>query len=106
MNLNQIQQGDVLLIRITELPKNVKKTANRIVAHGESGHTHILTGNVQMYECNNDNDLFFEVLGNDVELKHEEHNVVTSDILSPGFYKVGRIVEYDYETEEAKYVKD
>jgi hypothetical protein len=40
-----IEQGDILLIRVDELPAGVKKRVDRTLAFGEtSGHHHTLTG--------------------------------------------------------------
>jgi hypothetical protein len=44
-------QGDVQFRQITKLPKNAKKVSNKPIALGEhSGHMHILTGDVEMFE--------------------------------------------------------
>lgn len=44
-------QGDVQFSTISAIPKNAKKVANKPIALGEhSGHMHVLTGDVQMFE--------------------------------------------------------
>lgn len=44
-------QGDVQFSTITSIPANAKKVTNRPIALGEhSGHMHVLTGDVQMFE--------------------------------------------------------
>lgn len=44
-------QGDVQFKQVASLPKNAKKVNNRPIAYGEhSGHQHVLTGDVDMYE--------------------------------------------------------
>lgn len=44
-------QGDVQFRQISELPNAVKLISNRPIAYGEhSGHQHVLTGDVQMFE--------------------------------------------------------
>lgn len=50
-NLLQGHQGDVQFKQIKNLPANVKKIANKPIALGEhSGHMHILTGDVELFE--------------------------------------------------------
>lgn len=44
-------QGDVQFKQITKLPAGAKKVSNRPIAYGEhSGHQHVLTGDVEMFE--------------------------------------------------------
>lgn len=45
------QQGDVQFKQIASIPANAKKIANKPIALGEhSGHMHILTGDIQLFE--------------------------------------------------------
>lgn len=45
------RHGDLLLIRIGEMPRNLKKTDSKILAVGEvSGHKHQLTGQATVWE--------------------------------------------------------
>lgn len=44
-------QGDVQFATIASIPANAKKVTNRPIALGEhSGHMHVLTGDVEMFE--------------------------------------------------------
>lgn len=44
-------QGDVQFASLESLPEGVTKIANRPLAYGEhSGHQHVLTGDVQLFE--------------------------------------------------------
>ena len=44
-------QGDVQFATISKIPAGAKKLKNRPIAYGErSGHQHVLTGNVQLFE--------------------------------------------------------
>lgn len=44
-------QGDVQFKQVKDLPAGAKKVSNRPIALGEhSGHQHVLTGDVDMYE--------------------------------------------------------
>jgi hypothetical protein len=47
----RFHQGDVIGCSIAEVPKGAIKIENRPIAYGEhSGHVHVLTGDVQMFE--------------------------------------------------------
>lgn len=55
--------GDVQGKQIKNLPKGASKIINQPIAYGEtSGHCHILTGDVELYELNGKK---FAVIGND-----------------------------------------
>ena len=67
--------GDVQFKMIDKLPQNAIKVENKPLAYGEiSGHVHILTGNVEMFEIEGKT---FAIVGNDgARLQHVlEHNV-------------------------------
>jgi len=38
-----------------------------------------------------------------IDISHEEHK---PQLLKPGFYKIGRVVEYDYDRQEQRAVAD
>jgi len=45
-------QGDVQFATINAIPKAAKKIQNKPIALGEqSGHMHVLTGDVELFEC-------------------------------------------------------
>lgn len=47
----KFMQGDVIGFSIAKLPDNAKKINNKPVALGEhSGHQHVITGDVELYE--------------------------------------------------------
>jgi hypothetical protein len=47
----RFHQGDVIGASIDKIPSEAKKVVNRPIALGEhSGHMHVLTGDVQMFE--------------------------------------------------------
>jgi len=61
MKLKKGHQGDVQFRQITSMPKGAKETINKPIALGEhSGHQHVLTGDVKMYELE---DTVFAVVG-------------------------------------------
>lgn len=39
-----IFQGDVMIMRVREVPNDVKKLPDNIIAHSETGHNHIAVG--------------------------------------------------------------
>lgn len=90
------QQGDSLSRKIDKLPANTKLIASEhiIVAHGESGHSHVIDyPNVELRE--DDNEIKYLVNNNKVEVPaiHEEHKIVT---YVPGIHKLGLVREKDY----------
>jgi len=106
--------GDVQGYSIAELPKGAKKITSiegRIIARGESsGHSHILTGDVDMYELDGQ---VFAVVGKDgafhqhykeANIKEEtfKANKNISDCdhtkecrIEPGVYAIGLDRQYD-----------
>lgn len=53
MTTLKFHQGDVIGASIENLPDNVRKVSNKPIATGEvSGHVHILTGQVELFEIN------------------------------------------------------
>ena len=100
----QIQQGDVLLEKIGSIPINAKKQNHLILAEGEhTGHFHQVQESNQADLFELDGILYLDVLGDNVSLTHQEHNLA---IIPRGKYQVGIVLEYDYETEEARRVQD
>src|SRR3990167_6351737 len=93
----QLQQGDVLLEKITTLPMEVKqKKADKrgfVFAEGEhTGHYHAVEeeDGVEFYELNG---TLFLKTEKEVDLTNQEHNTIT---IEPGIYKIGRVREMDY----------
>lgn len=104
-NKNQLQQGDVTLLKIQSLPPGEAKVLARqrcVLAEGEAtGHAHVLE----------DDDAELIAIGEKIILrleragivKHEEHKPIA---LEPGLYQIGRIQEYDYLSQMARPVAD
>jgi hypothetical protein len=95
-------QGDVQFTQVSKLPANAKKIENRPIAYGEhSGHQHVLTGNVDMYEI--DGKMVAVVNGDGARLQHIHESKMTekawtlteeleiadhkSHLLPPGIYE-------------------
>lgn len=81
------RQGDILLVEVSKVPENVKKTDN-VLARGEiTGHSHRMAGD-QIQVLQGDDQLFVSGIG---ELIHEEHDAIPID----GNYQVIRQREYN-----------
>lgn len=115
--------GDVQGYIINELPKNAKKVTTiegRIIARGEtSGHCHILTGDVELFELDGQ---IFAVVGKDgaYHQHYKEANVKeetfkinknisdcdhTNDCkILPGTYAIG--LDQQYDPHEGLWVKN
>jgi len=106
--LKQFQHGDVLGIRVDELPAGCKHIQPRngryILADGEvTGHAHAIAvaDGIKLYEAS-DGTIY---LRTEVEapLTHEEHH---RQIITPGIYEIGRVVEVDPFEGEIRKVMD
>jgi len=91
----QIQQGDLLMVRIGP-PQEVPSRKKRLVLQrGElTGHSHVLEGRILRHAT----DPRIIVVGGDgATLTHQEHKAL---VIPPGTYRLGRVREYcyDYET--------
>lgn len=106
--MRQIQQGDVLLQQVKQIPTGTKArtpgTRGHVLAEGEAtGHAHVIdaTEGLELREAP-DGTLYARITSA-VELRHEEHQTVT---VPPGVYKVGKVQEFDHFAEEARDVLD
>ena len=102
---NTIQQGDVLLRKLSTLPSGEKKVISRkklILAEGEvTGHYHeIVESDSELIQIG---DKIILSLANSSVLTHQEHNHVTVDA---GIWEVGRVQEYDYFAQMSRQVAD
>lgn len=76
-NLLKGHQGDVQFQQVPKLPAGAAKVANRPIAFGEhSGHQHVLTGDVDMYEI--DGKLVAVVGGDGARLQHIHESKMTT----------------------------
>lgn len=99
-----VQQGDVLLKRVESLPGGLKEAKTKTLQHGETtNHRHrfLDNANVQVFIDDTHTDLEritaaqrkFIIVGDTVQLFHEEHNPVT---VEPGVYEIDIVREFDY----------
>lgn len=102
----QIQQGDVLLNQIRELPQGVERVSREeglfIIAKGEAtGHHHAIADKgVTLWELKGD--LYLEV-SEPTTITHDEHKSLP---IPEGIYHIGRVKEYDYFQEMERQVRD
>jgi len=106
-----IQQGDVLIKKISHLPSNLKKVERKIVggnkprfilAEGETtGHAHAICEDVGLFIDETGN--LFMSSDKQVIVEHEEHGNVE---VSAGTFKIDIVQEYDHFAEEARKVAD
>ena len=101
------QQGDLKLTPVSIVPEGAKRLSSRagryVLAEGEAtGHAHTIEEcpEVEMYE--RDGTLFLRTAG-PATIEHQEH---AAQIVEPGIYEVGRVLEYDYLKEQARMVLD
>lgn len=95
-------QGDLLIIPIKELPKNVKpvdsSNGEYIVAHSETGHHHVIEkAKAKVFESADDSFIaFISTLGETVEIKHKrDFHTHESIVLEPNTnYEIRRQREY------------
>jgi hypothetical protein len=96
----QLRQGDVLLIRVGEIPDGatpVPRDGDAVVlAYGEvTGHRHaVLERHAELVELPGAEveRRFLRIVDEEARLVHEEHDPIT---LTPGCYRVVRQREYD-----------
>lgn len=105
-SMRPIQQGDVC-VELSKIPSKAKRVSGLVLAEGEvTGHAHRLKVpdgvTAELYR-EEKGDLYLRVTGGTVKLVHEEHKPL---IIEEGEYVVGRVLEYDYDTEEARQVQD
>ena len=97
--MKQYRHGDVLVVRIDEIPQDVKKLDHLVLAWGEvTGHKHQLDVG-ELFETKNGK-LYFR-LNKKGRLSHEEHKTIE---LPAGNYEV--IGQREYYPAEIRRVRD
>ncbi len=87
------QQGDVLGRKIEKLPEG-KQTITRkrlVLAHGESGHSHVIEDDEA--ELIQIGERMLLRLTKAATVQHEEHKPIR---LAPGIWEIGRVKEFDW----------
>lgn len=110
MNEKQIQQGDVWFERIDVLPEGAEEVKGHTFAEGEGHHEHVgVPGAVKLFRYN---DKTYARFLKPTQIKHVrkggidggEHNAL--EVLQPGDYEYGQVLEYDYLSRMARKVVD
>jgi hypothetical protein len=88
-------QGDVLFVRVDKLPRGLRKTENRVVAHSESGHHHVAVGDsCVLLETSNPLRAFLDSGGKVVDIIHQRSFDTHEPLrLSPGLWEIHRQAE-------------
>ena len=90
------RQGDILLVEVVEIPKNIKKRDTRVIVEGEmTGHAHRMI-NGEVFDSLAS---VFVVASNDARLVHDEHGPIN---ILPGTYQVIRQREYEPRESESR----
>ena len=107
MNKDNFQQGDTIYMPVESIPSAAKEYQRGergfVVAHGESGHTHVIDCPVQLIEFYEHEGLLFFKNTQAVTVTHEEHKPLT---IPPGTWKVDKVREYDYLSQMSRPVVD
>lgn len=109
MKKNQLQQGDVILKRVSQLPSGVSlvKSDKRgiVLAEGEvTGHFHGIKSKRGLKLHRIDDLLFLEnATKAPVIVTHQEHNPIS---IEPGIWQIGQVREFDYLTQMERKVID
>ena len=106
MKYTQLQQGDVLLLKIktTDLPDGCKPRTNRTLALGKAtGHHHTFEAGVAILDSPDGRVFAVNETDEPKQLLHQEHNPIT---IPPGVYEFGQVVEKDWFTEMVAPVVD
>ena len=96
------RQGDVLVVQIDKLPKEVKKQKRCVLALGEvTGHAHQIKEGAFLW-VDSDETKYVEVHGEEATITHEEHGPIT--LGGPAIYRV--IQQREYAPDEIRNVAD
>ena len=103
--INDAQQGDVLLKKLTAFPAGERKIISKnkmVLAEGETtGHFHgIEESDSELIQIG---DVMVMDLKSSATLTHQEHGPITLDA---GLWEVGRVQEYDYFSKMKQQVVD
>lgn len=89
---NIARQGDILFIRVDNMPADLKKANDNIIAHGEvTGHSHQVAATDGVAVLENEKGDKFVSAEKDWEIVHDEHGPIT---LEKGIWEARRQREY------------
>ncbi len=95
--MNQIRQGDILLVAVEKpLPDELKPQSRVILAEGEiTGHAHVLTG-AELFDWSEEGQRYVRVKGGPGSIFHEEHDPKAASVIPANVtYRVIRQQEWD-----------
>ena len=86
------RHGDVLIQKVSKLPKEVKRLRHRTLAHGElTGHSHQIQEKDRVALWQSASELFLQIQGPHATVVHQEHAPIE---IPKGIYRVWRQREY------------
>lgn len=109
------QQGEVLIVKILELPKNLETRkpervqSGFIISHSESGHHHVITGGDVMERTNNvpaGLQIFYAILDAPERFIQDAGSPHGAFDLEPGIYEFRVSREFNPFLDEARRVAD
>ena len=103
-----IIHGDVTLYEAKEIPATAKKIKWKpgfVLEHGESGHTHTIENECEIYQDEATGRMYLKEGTESISINHQEHGFKTVPTRTGIVYKELE-QEFDYETMEAKNTRD
>ncbi|MCK5802320.1 MAG: hypothetical protein KAI66_05785 [Lentisphaeria bacterium] len=64
-------QGDVLFRRVESLPEGYEKSDDKVIAHSETGHNHVVVGNVDVFRNPDDPMIAYLIVKGDAQIEHK-----------------------------------
>jgi hypothetical protein len=107
-NKKQLQQGDVILRRVTSIPadcKQIKDPRGAVLAEGEhTGHYHGASHGLELFEAPDKRRYVINVTNYPIEVRHQEHKPIK---INPGeTFLFGQVMEKDWFSEMVRPVID
>lgn len=90
--------------KLKQMPEGTRKTVAKlrcVLAHGESGHSHVVES--EDAELIQIGERMLLKLVKQATVKHEEHKAI---ILAAGIWEIGRVREYDWFQQMERQVMD
>jgi hypothetical protein len=107
------QQGEVKIYRISEMPacETAKREGDRhVISHSESGHHHVISGDVDVLDRRSDvppgMEIIYAIVKNPTALRHEAGAGHAEIALDEGIYEFRVSREFDPFAEQARRVTD
>lgn len=98
--MRQYQQGDVLARQVERVPDGCVRQQHRVLAHGESGHSHVAEAGTIWTAP--DGRMYLDLEAPTV-IQHEEHK---PQLWAAGTYEIARVREMDWLAAQERRVYD